>query len=124
MTFRFEGDVPEFARHAIHAVPDFSPQHNATADAGSQGEHGHIRDATGSAQPLLAESGNARVVLEDHAGVVFRESQAALDFRAGGIVFPAGKVGRLPHHSGLQVDEAGNADAGAEKLSGLLVLAG
>ena len=78
-----------------------------------------IVDATAGAQPLLAESGDFGVVVEKDAG-----AEAALDFVAHGIVGPSGKVGGLAHHSGFSVDDAGNADAGADEASSAAILLG
>ena len=124
MAFRFDGDMPELARHAIHTVPDFSSKHDPAADSGAERDHRHVRDAAGGAQPLLAERGNVSVVFEDNADFFVRTAQTALDFRAHRIVLPTRQVRRLPQHSGLHVDDAGDADTSAKKLSGLLVLAG
>ena len=59
----------------------FPPKHDAAADAGAQRDHGHVRDAASSAQPLLAERGNVGVIFEDDTAR-FSGAQTALDFRA------------------------------------------
>ena len=60
--FGFDGNVAELAGHAVHAVPDFSAEHDAAADSGAQRDHRHVRDAAGRAQPLLAERGDVGVI--------------------------------------------------------------
>ena len=116
MAFGFEGDVAELAGHAIHAVPDFSLKHDAAADSGAKGDDGHVGDAAGGAQPLLAEGGDVGVVFEDDAG-----AEAAFDLGAHWIFFKPREVGGLAQHSSGEVDDAGDADAGAEEFSRRLV---
>jgi hypothetical protein len=115
----FDRDVTELAGHAVHAVPDFSSEHDAATDSGAESDDSHVGDAAGSAEPLLAEGGDVGVVFEDDGG-----AQTALDFIAHGILFKAREVGGLAEHSGLHVNDAGDADAGAEKFSGFLILGG
>ena len=71
------------------------------------------------AQPFFAERGDVGVVVEKDAG-----AQAALDFVAHGIVGPSGKVGGLAHHAGFHVDDAGDADAGADERAAAAILLG
>ena len=114
-----DGDVSELAGHAVHAVKNFSVQNDGAADAGAERDHRHVVDVAARAQPFLAESRHLGVVVEEDA-----RAQAALDFVAHGIVGPAGKIGRLAHHPGFHVDDAGNADACADKLSAAAILLG
>ncbi len=106
----FDGDVSEFAGHAIHAVEYFSAQDDAAANASAESDHGHVVDAPCRSQPLFAQGVDVGVVLEQDAS-----AQAALDLMAHRIVGPAGKIGGRAHHPSLQVDDAGNADAGTEE---------
>ena len=125
--FGFDGNVAELAGHAVHAVPDFSFEHDAAADSGAEGDDRHIGNSASGTKPLLAEGGDVGVVFEDDASAVFLmpvflAAQPALDFGADGILVEAGKVGGFAKHSGLHVDDAGDAEADAEKISGRLIL--
>ena len=113
------GDVAKFAGHAIHAVKDFSVEDDGAADAGAQRDHRHVVDAAARAQPFFAKSSHLGVVVEKDA-----RAQAALDYVAHRIVGPSGKVGRLAHHAGLHVDDAGNADTGAHELAAAAIFFG
>ena len=114
-----DGDVAKLSGHAVHAVEDFSIQNNGTADAGAEGDHHHVVDAAAGAQPLFAESSDFGIVVKEDAS-----AQAALDFIAHRIVGPAGKIGRLAHHSGFHVNDAGDANARADKFSGRTIFVG
>ena len=116
---RLDGDVAKLSGHAIHAVEDFAIQDDGAADAGAEREHRKIVNATARAQPLFAESGDIGVVIEEDS-----RAQAALDFVAYGIIGPSGKVGGLAHHSRFPVDDAGNANTGADEASAAAILFG
>ena len=91
-----DGDVAEFSGHAVHAVPDFSVENDAPADAGTERNErrrcGMPRAAPSHCSPRAATLAS---LSRNDAG-----AQSALDFVAHGIVFPSGKVGRLAHGSG------------------------
>ena len=111
--------MAKLTRHAVHAVEDFAVQNDGAADAGAQRDHRHVVNAAARAQPLFAKSGDFGVVVEKDAG-----AQAALNFIAHGIVGPSGKVRGLAHHSGFHVDDAGDANAGADKPAAAAILLG
>ena len=98
-------------------MPDLAFQYDAAANPGAQGDHGHVWDAAGSTQPLLTERSNVSVIFQHHS-----RPQAPFDFRAHRILFPTRKVRRFAKRSGLHIDDARDANAGAEKLPCLFIL--
>ena len=100
-------------------MPDFSAEHDAAADSRTQRDHCHVWHAARCAQPLLAQRGNVGVIFKHDMG-----GETALDFGAHRIFFEAGKIGGFAQHSGVQIDDAGNADASAQEFSFLLIFSG
>src|SRR6185369_9884564 len=66
--FGFHGHVPEFASHAVHAVPNVAGDHDSASHAGAEREHCHIVHTAACPQPLLTKRGGVGIVLEDNAG--------------------------------------------------------
>src|SRR5215471_14985231 len=108
--------MAEFAGHAAHAVENLAVENDGPADAGAQGQHGHVVGVASRAHPFLAEGGDVGVVVEIDAS-----SEAAFNHVAHGIVLPAGEVGGFPHHAGGHIDDSRDADSRAQKFSAVAI---
>ena len=85
---RIYANMAQLARHAAHAMPDFSIQHDAAAHAGTQGQHADAVVVARRSLPLFAQRGGVGVILQDD-----RRTQPALDFRAHRAISPVRQIG-------------------------------
>src|SRR5579883_1309895 len=106
------GDVTEFAGHAGHAFPNLVVQYDATANTGPESENTHIFNVAGSAEPMLTDGSGVGVVLENDGRV-----EASFDFFLHRIVTPIGQIRGFADHTGILVDDAGDADADAREIT-------
>jgi hypothetical protein len=106
--------VAGLAGGSLHALPDFSVEDDAAADAGAEGECEERVDGTGFAgtEHKFAVGGEVGIGVDVDGAV-----NAALEFGAEVEAVEAGQIRRVVEDAGGQFKRAGRADSDAEKLS-------
>ena len=102
--------MPEFAGHAVHAVPNLAAHYYSATDAGAEGQHRHVVKIFRRAQPFLSHGGRIGVILQNDLRL-----QALLDLCTDRRIDPARQIGRFANHASLHVDNAWYADPDPEQ---------
>ena len=101
---RVDHHVPDLPGEPRRAHLDAPVDHDAAADAGSEGDHHHMAEPAGRAQPVLGQHGQVGVVVHQHDPAVqpLRQQRGPVDALALGQV-------RCEDEPTLPVDHAGHA---------------
>ena len=91
-------------------------EHQASADAGADGNEQHVLRAAGIAERVLTKGGHAGVVQQRNGPVRMRSKRLG-DVEAGPL---RGKVGQENNGARVAIDEAGQADADGQDFARVL----